>query len=168
MHTQDANEEAAPLFGRGDHAAREQALTVRDRCDLLVRASFLVTVFLPFLLLGPLLLLLAAQFAPSVAAQTQAASLAAGPQDAGASEQEVLCAMLCYAMPCCAVHGGVLTWPYIAGSSEQQLLPAVLCYAMPCPAVLCSAWMFADLAATCWLYRAAGAACCALLCENAC
>ena len=103
MHTQDANEEAAPLFGRGDHAAREQALTVRDRCDLLVRASFLVTVFLPFLLLGPLLLLLAAQFAPSVAAQTQAASLAAGPQDAGASEQEVLCAMLCCAMLCHAV-----------------------------------------------------------------
>ena len=102
MHVQDANEEAAPLFGRGDHAAREQALTVRDQCDLLVRASFLVTVFLPFLLLGPLLLLLAAQFTPSVAAQRHAASLAAGPQDAGCSEQEVLPAVLCCAVLRCA------------------------------------------------------------------
>ena len=89
------------MFGRGDHTAREQGLTVRDRCDLLVRASFLVTVFLPFLLLGPLLLLLAAQFTPSVVAQRHAASLGAGPQDdAGPSEQQVL---LCCAVPCCAV-----------------------------------------------------------------
>ncbi|KAL3147271.1 hypothetical protein ABBQ32_002762 [Trebouxia sp. C0010 RCD-2024] len=84
----DANTEAAPLFGRGDHAASEQALTVRDRCDLLVRASFLVTVFLPFLLLGPLLLLLAAQFTPTAQAQGHAASLAAATPAAGPSEQE--------------------------------------------------------------------------------
>ena len=102
-HTQDANEEAAPLFGRGDHAARAQALTVKDRCDLLVRASFLVTVFLPFLLLGPLLLLLAAQFTPSVAAQRHAASLAVGPTDAGSSEQQVPPAVQCCAVLCCAV-----------------------------------------------------------------
>ena len=118
-HTQDAHEAAAPLFGRGDHAAREQALTVRDRCDLLVRASFLVTVFLPFLLLGPLLLLLAAQFTPSAGAQRHAASLAAGPQDAGSSEQEVLPASLCCAVLSCAVLWPAVLWPAV-------LWPAVL------------------------------------------
>ena len=102
---QDADTEAAPLFGRGDHATAEQALTVRDRCDLLVRASFLVTVFLPFLLLGPLLLLLAAQFTPTAQAQGEAASLAAATQAAGPSEQEVL---PCCAVPCCAVLCAVI------------------------------------------------------------
>ena len=94
-HLQDAHEQAAPLFGRGDHATQEQSLSVRDRCDLLVRASFLVTVFLPFLLLGPILLLLAAQFAPSAPAQTQAASLGATPADQGTSEQQVVPLMSC-------------------------------------------------------------------------
>lgn len=84
----DAHEQAAPLFGRGDHATQEQSLSMRDRCDLLVRASFLVTVFLPFLLLGPILLLLAAQFAPSAPAQAQAASLGASPADQGSSDQQ--------------------------------------------------------------------------------
>ena len=107
---QDANEEAAPLFGRGDHAAREQALTVRDRCDLIARASFLVTVFLPFQLLGPILLLLASQFAPSAPAQAQAASLAAAPADPGSADQQVsscsavlgvAVSMVCCARPSC-------------------------------------------------------------------
>ncbi|KAL0035601.1 hypothetical protein WJX79_001935 [Trebouxia sp. C0005] len=84
----DAREEAAPLFGRGDHSAQEQALSVRDRCDLLMRASFLVTVFLPFLLLGPILLLLASQFAPSAPAQAQAAGLGAGAGNPGTSDQQ--------------------------------------------------------------------------------
>ena len=88
---QDADTEAAPLFGRGDHAAQEKALTVRDKCDLIMRASFLVTVFLPFLLLGPFLLLLANQFAPSAVGQAQAASLAAGSSAQCASTQQVSC-----------------------------------------------------------------------------
>ena len=33
-HPQDAHKQAAPLFGRGDHAAQEQSLSVKDRCDL--------------------------------------------------------------------------------------------------------------------------------------
>lgn len=33
-HPQDAHEQAAPLFSRGDHAAQELFLSVRDRCDL--------------------------------------------------------------------------------------------------------------------------------------
>ncbi|KAL0050818.1 hypothetical protein WJX82_007739 [Trebouxia sp. C0006] len=82
----DAREEAAPLFGRGDHSAQEQALSVRDRCDLLMRASFLVTVFLPFLLLGPILLLLASQFAPSAPAQAQAAARGAAAGNPGTSD----------------------------------------------------------------------------------
>ena len=100
---QDANEEAAPLFGRGDHAAREQALTVRDRCDLIVRATFLLTVFLPFLLLGPILLLLASQFAPSAKRQAQAASVGAGPLNVEPADQQVCCAALRCAVLRCAV-----------------------------------------------------------------
>lgn len=89
-----------------------------------------MTVFLPFLLLGPLLLLLAAQFTPSVAAQRHAASLGAGPADAGSSEQEVPPAVLCFgllccAMPCCTVCGGTLIWLQDPGSSEQQISPDV-------------------------------------------
>lgn len=86
---QDAHEEAAPLFGRGDHASREEALSMRDRCDLIARATFLVTVFLPFLLLGPILLLLASQFAPSAPAQAQAASVGAATSNPGTSDQQV-------------------------------------------------------------------------------
>ena len=74
---------------------------MRDRCDLLVRASFLVTVFLPFLLLGPILLLLASQFAPSAPAQAQAASLAAGLSDLSISDQQV---MLRLALHCIVLH----------------------------------------------------------------
>ena len=40
---QDADTEAAPLFGRGDHTAEEEALTVRDHTDLIIRATFLIT-----------------------------------------------------------------------------------------------------------------------------
>lgn len=86
---QDADTEAAPLFGRGDHASQDKALTIRDKCDLVMRASFLITVFLPFLLLGPFLLLLANQFAPSNAGQAQAASLGAGSSAQAASHQQV-------------------------------------------------------------------------------
>lgn len=86
---QDADTEAAPLFGRGDHAAQDKALSVRDKCDLVIRASFLITVFLPFLILGPFLLLLANQFAPSNAGQAQAASLAAGSSAHSAADQQV-------------------------------------------------------------------------------
>jgi hypothetical protein len=93
--SQDAREEAGPLFGRGDHSAQEQALSVRDRCDLLMRASFLVTVFLPFLLLGPILLLLASQFAPSAPAQAQAAGLGAASGNPGTSDQQVEHAVCC-------------------------------------------------------------------------
>jgi len=101
---QDAREEAAPLFGRGDHSAQEQALSVRDRCDLLMRASFLVTVFLPFLLLGPILLLLASQFAPSASAQAQAAGLGAAAGNPGTSDQQVendLCCLMCVSLCVC-------------------------------------------------------------------
>ena len=102
---QDANEEAAPLFGRGDHAAREQALTVRDRCDLVVRATFLLTVFLPLLLLGPFLLLLASQFAPSAKRQAQAAAVGAGPLNVEPADQQVCCAVLCCSiLPCVVLH----------------------------------------------------------------
>ena len=48
------------LFGQGDHAAGgPAALTMEDRVQLARRAVVLLTVFLPFLLLGPILLLLA-------------------------------------------------------------------------------------------------------------
>lgn len=146
MCTQDACEEAAPLFGRGDHTAREQALTVRDRCDLLVRASFLVTVFLPFLLLGPLLLLLAAQFAPSVPAQRQAAILGAGPQDAGPSEQQVLlccavmcCFVLCRAALCCAAPMLVCCCAVLCCFVLCRAVLHLCCGAVLCRAVLCCA-----------------------------
>lgn len=133
---QDADTAAAPLFGRGDHAASEQALTVRDRCDLLVRASFLVTVFLPFLLLGPLLLLLAAQFTPTAQAQGQAASLAAATPAAGPSEQEVLplLCMLCCNLKCWAA---VSVWEAVrcCGWTICCLCHVNTCCAVPCCAV---------------------------------
>ena len=139
---QDADTEAAPLFGRGDHAAQEQALSVRDRCDLLVRATFLVTVFLPFLLLGPLLLLLAAQFTPTARAQAQAASLTAAPENAGSSEQQVglCCAALDWAVPCCAA---------LSALRCPVLRCVVLCCAYPTFQFYCSK----DCRVSCFCYR---------------
>ena len=128
---QDAREEAAPLFGRGDHSAQEQALSVRDRCDLLMRASFLVTVFLPFLLLGPILLLLASQFAPSASAQAQAAGLGAAAGNPGTSDQQVendcaaSCVCLCVSVSvslCLSVCPSSNT-----GTSDQQIEHDVCC-----------------------------------------
>lgn len=141
---------------------------MRDRCDLLVRASFLVTVFLPFLLLGPLLLLLAAQFAPSVPAQRHAASLGAGPQDAGPSEQQVLlccaCAVLrwtCVVVCCacaCAVHQGMSTWQLDftmqAGQTSSVVSAPMLLLCLHqccCCAVLSLCWLSCCVSAMlCW------------------
>jgi len=69
-----------------------------------MRASFLVTVFLPFLLLGPILLLLASQFAPSASAQAQAAGLGAAAGTPGTSDQQVendLCCLMCVSLCVC-------------------------------------------------------------------
>lgn len=61
---------ALPLFGRGDHeqgAARQ--LSAAQRLQLALRALQLLALFLPFLLLGSLLLLLAAQLDSAAARQ---------------------------------------------------------------------------------------------------
>lgn len=111
---QDAREEAAPLFGRGDHSAQEQALSVRDRCDLLMRASFLVTVFLPFLLLGPILLLLASQFAPSAPAQAQAAARGAAAGNPGTSDLQVEHTVCCLMLMLLAFHVSLCLSPCLS------------------------------------------------------
>ena len=134
FYTQDAGTEAAPLFGRGDHTAQEKALTVRDKCDLIMRASFLITVFLPFLLLGPFLLLLANQFAPSVPAQAQAATMGAGSSAQSASHQQVnACACL---PPCLSVCVCLFCLPACLPVclSVSACLPVSVCLSV-CPSV---------------------------------
>lgn len=55
-------EEALPLYGRGDHLANAaRPLTVDERLQLILRAGQLLYFFAPFLLLGCFMLLLAAQ-----------------------------------------------------------------------------------------------------------
>ena len=52
------------LYGRADHLLDTPvALTVKERCEMTVRAFYLLMVFLPFLCLGPLLLFLASMVA---------------------------------------------------------------------------------------------------------
>jgi hypothetical protein len=52
-------EEVLPLYGRGDHAAAPDPLTVTEAFALLRRAVYLLTIFAPFFYLGVPLLLLA-------------------------------------------------------------------------------------------------------------
>ncbi|CAK0783811.1 hypothetical protein CVIRNUC_007011 [Coccomyxa viridis] len=47
------------LFGQADHMSFTGDLTLSDRGTMALRASYLITIFLPFILLGPLLLGLA-------------------------------------------------------------------------------------------------------------
>jgi hypothetical protein len=47
------------LYGRADHMSFTADLTLRDRTAMAMRATYLITIFLPFILLGPVLLLLA-------------------------------------------------------------------------------------------------------------
>ncbi len=51
---------APVLFGRGDHAAAPPPTTMMDRVALGARAVYLLCIMMPFLLLGPLLLITAA------------------------------------------------------------------------------------------------------------
>ncbi len=63
---------ALPLFGRGDHQAdATRPLSTAQRLQLALRAVQLLAMFLPFLLLGPLLLVLAAQLDSAAARRQQ-------------------------------------------------------------------------------------------------
>lgn len=63
---------ALPLFGRGDHQAdTTRPLSTAQRLQLALRAVQLLAMFLPFLLLGPLLLVLAAQLDSAAARRQQ-------------------------------------------------------------------------------------------------
>ena len=55
------------LYGRGDHVADEGAAHF-GRVAMTVRGSYLLLIFLPFLLLGPLLLVLAQALQPRAGA----------------------------------------------------------------------------------------------------
>eukprot|EP01025_Chloroclados_australasicus_P026454 TRINITY_DN26307_c0_g1_i1.p2 TRINITY_DN26307_c0_g1~~TRINITY_DN26307_c0_g1_i1.p2 ORF type:complete len:178 (-),score=11.83 TRINITY_DN26307_c0_g1_i1:73-606(-) len=45
------------LFGRGDHLQPDQSLTAADSIDLFSRGYFLLLVFLPFVIIAPIVLL---------------------------------------------------------------------------------------------------------------
>lgn len=56
---QDGASAELALYGRADHMSFTAELTLRDRTTMAMRATYLITIFLPFILLGPVLLLLA-------------------------------------------------------------------------------------------------------------
>ncbi len=56
---QDGATQELALYGRGDHMSFTAELTLKDRATMAMRATYLITIFLPFIFLGPLLLFLA-------------------------------------------------------------------------------------------------------------
>jgi len=58
LQAKEGGDELA-LYGRGDHMDFDAALTPSDRVAMGLRAAYLLLIFLPFMLLAPLLFLLA-------------------------------------------------------------------------------------------------------------
>ncbi|KAL4443762.1 hypothetical protein ABPG75_011499 [Micractinium tetrahymenae] len=105
---------ALPLFGRGDHqAAAARPLSATERLQLVLRAGQLLALFLPFVLLGSAMLLLAARL-ESAAARRQRQRGAQQPQQQGQLEQEGE-----------VVEQEMEDGPAAAGAGAQLAAPAV-------------------------------------------
>lgn len=56
---QDGATPELALYGAGDHMSFTADLTLGDRAAMAMRATYLITIFIPFIFLGPILLMLA-------------------------------------------------------------------------------------------------------------
>lgn len=112
----DAIADVAPLFGQGDHAAPPPPHTIRDQAALCVRAAYLLCIAMPFVLWGPLLLLMASIMQPAHAK-------AHGRRDAWASSLRTAAFwLLLYA---CRMGGAAFIKWAQWGSSREDVFPKV-------------------------------------------
>lgn len=114
---------ALPLFGRGDHqAGAARPLSATQRLRLALRAGQLLALFLPFLLLGSLMLLLASRVDSAAARrrrQQQQQELQQQQQGLHGPQQEEQQEDAEVAGPPAAGAGAQLAAPAVAGAAPQ-------------------------------------------------